>query len=301
MEWFWIALIAPIIWALNNKIDKYLLSKYFKARPGALVLLSCFVSVIVLPIVFFVQPSVLSIDYLTAGSLILVGFVFVLYFFPYFKALNIEEASRVIPIFQAIPIFTALLGFFILGEAFTFLQLVAAVLVIAGAFGISIDFAGRKVALNKKVLGLMLLSSFVVAISSVLFKFFALKTNFFTSLFWEQIGFLIFGGILLLRTRYRADLLHVLEKNSRKILSISFFNEVLNAVAMITFNFASLLAPIGVVWLIDGLQPFFVLLYGIIVTLFWPKFGKENLSKKHLLQKIFFIILIFIGVALLSL
>jgi drug/metabolite transporter (DMT)-like permease len=39
MNWFLIALIGPVLWALVNHIDKYIISKYFTGRGvGSLVL-----------------------------------------------------------------------------------------------------------------------------------------------------------------------------------------------------------------------------------------------------------------------
>lgn len=65
-------------------------------------------------------------------------------------------------------------------------------------------------------------------------------------------------------------------------------------------NFATLLAPLALVWVVNGFQPFFVLLYGVIITLFFPKFGTESLLKKHLVQKVVAILIMFVGVLLLN-
>jgi len=54
MNWFLIALIAPIVWSIVNHIDKYMLSKYLKERGlGALLIFSALSSVIILPFVLY--------------------------------------------------------------------------------------------------------------------------------------------------------------------------------------------------------------------------------------------------------
>ncbi|MBU4142239.1 hypothetical protein KKE99_05225, partial [Patescibacteria group bacterium] len=88
--------------------------------------------------------------------------------------------------------------------------------------------------------------------------------------------------------------------NKRAVLGWNTTNEVLNIIAKIIMNFATLLAPLALVWVVNGFQPFFVLFFGIIITLFFPRFSKENLLKKHLAQKVIAILIIFIGVYLLN-
>ncbi len=99
MDYFLLAFLAPFLWAISNRIDKYLLAKHFKGEIGALFLFSCFISVVALPIIYLIQPSVIFIDPFYAIILILTGALYIAYMFPYFAALNIEDASRVIPIF----------------------------------------------------------------------------------------------------------------------------------------------------------------------------------------------------------
>lgn len=301
MNWFLIALISPFLWALSVRIDKELIGKYFHGETGVLILFSSFISLLVLPFIFFVQPSVIIIDPFLAILVIIAGMISILYLFPYLMALNLEEASRVIPIFQTIPLFGSILAFFILGEVLTIQQMVAGLLIIFGAIGISTRITLNKFKLNKKVLLLMFLASILVAFSGVLFKFVTIETDFFTTLFWQQIGFFIIGlFIFVLNKDCQKKFLVVFKTNSKKIISLNIFNEVINIVALIIFNYATLLAPIGLVWVINGFQPVFILIIGVIITLFFPKFGKENIDKKSLLQKIFFIGVMLIGVAIIG-
>jgi hypothetical protein len=70
--------------------------------------------------------------------------------------------------------------------------------------------------------------------------------------------------------------------------------------ASFLFSFVSLLAPLGLVSIVNGFQPFFILLVGIIITLFLPWLGKENISKQSLVQKALFIGVMVIGAIILS-
>ena len=66
-------------------------------------------------------------------------------------------------------------------------------------------------------------------------------------------------------------------------------------------NFALLLAPVTMVYLIGSLQPAIVLFLTILSTKFFPHIIKENLSKRVLIPKILAILLMIIGSAVLFL
>jgi len=299
MDWIFLAIIPPFLFALSNRIDKYLIDGYFKGGTGALILFSSFISLLTLPIIYLIQPTVVSIPLFYAIVMIFVGFIYILYLFPYFWALKLDESSKVVPIFQSIPVFGAILGFIILGDTLTLIQIIAGGLIIFGSFGLSASFGSKGISLKRRVVFYMLFASLLIALSYVLLKLVAINTDFFTALFWEQIGFFLLGVILCLKKDYREQFVGVFKKNSGKILGLNIFNEIINILASFVFSYATLLAPIGIIWLFNGFQPFFILGLGIIITMFFPWFGKENISKKALSQKALFIVVLVIGALLL--
>src|SRR5260221_14340865 len=106
MNWFFIALSAPALWAITNHIDKYLLSKYIQgSSAGALMLFSSLFGLFVLPIAFIFGQNVLHIGPLDTFLIVFSGILYMLGLIPYFYALNSDETSIVIPIFQTVPIF----------------------------------------------------------------------------------------------------------------------------------------------------------------------------------------------------
>ncbi len=75
MNWFFLALIGPLLYASTNHIDKVLLEKYFKVGGvGALMLFSSLLSVLALPIFYLADPTVLSVGNKHIFVLALVGF-----------------------------------------------------------------------------------------------------------------------------------------------------------------------------------------------------------------------------------
>jgi drug/metabolite transporter (DMT)-like permease len=304
MSWFFIALITPILHAVANHIDKHLISKYFKAGAvGSLVIFSSLFALIALPIIYFINPTIVGLGMPTTLYLIINGVLSLSYVIFYLYALEIDEASVVAPFFQMIPVFGFILGYFILGETLVTHQLYACAAIILGGLLLSLNLQGgiRNITIKKKLLLLMFSSSFLYALNNVIFKFFAIDTGFSTSLFWNMVGQVLLGIILLVFVAsYRKQFQTVIKDNTLAVLGLNFFNGLIILTGDIVFFFALLLAPVTLVFAVSGFQPFFVLIFGIILSLFFPNFGSESLERKVLIQKIIGIAFIVLGSIFLS-
>jgi hypothetical protein len=91
----------------------------------------------------------------------------------------------------------------------------------------------------------------------------------------------------------------LIRSNGSGVFGLNLANEVINTIAVALVQYASLLAPIVLVMLVNSLQPIFVFLMGILLTLFLPKLSKENITKQVLLQKSAAIVIVLIGTYLL--
>lgn len=299
MTWFLIALVNPIAHALVNHLDKYLISKYMKGGSvGTLILFSSLFAVVAIPIIWAVHPAIFdTITFFRAIILMLNGAALVLAIMCYLYALDYDEASYVAPFFQLVPLFSFVLAYLILGETLVSNQIVAAVLIVGGSAILSLEFIDGQARLKKQLVLLMLGSSFFYAVYAVVFKSIAVHQGFWDSLFWDMLGKVVFGIILFLAVRsYREQFFSLIKSNHLKIIGLNVINEILALVGEVAIVLAVLFAPVVLVESVGGLQPAFVLLFGILITLVFPKIGKESLEKKALVQKIIAIIIITIGV-----
>ena len=64
--------------------------------------------------------------------------------------------------------------------------------------------------------------------------------------------------------------------------------------------YATLLAPVALVLLVNSFQPLFVLTLGTVLTLFLPRVAKESLDRMKMLQKGAGIALMLVGGYLIS-
>lgn len=300
MNWVFFAFIGPALWALVNHIDKFIISKYFNGRGvGSLVLFTSASGLIISFFIFIFGFNYLSIGAVNALIIGINGAILVSSFIPYLYALENEEASWASTLFQLIPVFGYILGLIFLNERISGLQLFASLLVILGAIFISLDLS-KSLKFKAKPFWLMVLSSFMIAINAIIFKIIALDGNFWGTAFWEYIGGGIFGLLLLsVLPLYRIQFIATIRKAKARVLSINLISELLNIGAKLAANFASLLAPLVLVWVVNGLQPLIVFIYGVIITIFFPSFGKENISRKIVIQKLFSMIVMLLGIYLL--
>jgi hypothetical protein len=169
--------------------------------------------------------------------------------------------------------------------------------VIAGAVLVSINWTEWKVKLNSRALCFMLTASFLYALTGVLFKIATIDENFWISTFWNFAGMLIVGILCFIFIKsYRRSFLKMLRESGKSLLFVNSLNEFLNLSAEILFMYAYLLVPVALVFVAESVQPAMVFMIGIILTIFFPKIIKENLSRKNLLKKSLAIILTIIGV-----
>jgi drug/metabolite transporter (DMT)-like permease len=302
MHWIPIALLAPAFWAVGNHIDKYLLAKQLDSRGiGSLMICSALIGALVMPLIFVVQPEVLRISLPHAALIMLNGMLYVLGLLPYFYALQRDEASIVVPLFQTSAVFSYVLGLLVLDENLTGWQLAAALLIICGSILIALELGQRRSTFKAVVFALMLLASFLNALNWLLFKFVAVQENFWVSSFWEYAGFVLIGALMLIFVKpYRRDFVALLKQSKFSVLGLVALNETASLVAKTATNIASLMAPLALVSTVNGLQPLFVLIYGVMLTLYLPRYGRERLGTKFVLQKVAAMTLMIVGASLLA-
>lgn len=302
MYWFFFTLIGPFLYAICNHIDKILLEKYFKdGGVGTLMLFSSLLSGLVLPLIFWIDSTVVDVDFINMFTLTAVSILYTAVLWFYFLALKDEEASITIVFYQLVPVFGLILGYFILGEVLTKLQLIAMSIIIFGTTIVSFEIDNdNNFKLRKQTIKYMLIATICWALGSVIFKKVALEENVWRSLFWEHAALAVLGIILFTFVRsYRDNFIAVWKKNSRAVISLNFTNEIIYMAGTIIFSFAYLMAPISLVLLGNSYQAIFVFLIGIILTLFFPKVSVEKIQTRNLWQKGFAIAVTCVGTYLL--
>jgi uncharacterized membrane protein len=305
MSWLFFAFSGPVLWAISVHLDKYIVERFFKQNNVAVLLLfTAFIGLALLPFIWFYEPTVLSPRLGAICLIMLAGVFYLTGMLFYLRALQSEEASVVAPFFQAGPLFGYVLGYFVLGETLTPRQFAGGALIVIGALFVSISFgstrAAKRKAFNVRLAALMLACGFIMALTSLIFKVFALKVEFWTTVFWMFAGEAVFGAALLLIGPYRREFMALLRSNTAALLSINASNELINLGGGLGNRYALMFAPLSLVQAVGSTTTLFVFLFGVLLSLFFPRFGRENLAPWELVQKGAAAVFVAVGVALIT-
>jgi uncharacterized membrane protein len=301
MSWLFFAFSGPVLWAISVHFDKYLVERFFKdSNVAVLLLFTAFIGVLLLPFIWFYEPGVIDHDLGSIALMILSGILYLSAMLLYLQALQSEEASVVAPFFQAGPLFGYVLAYFILGETLTPLQMMGGALIILGALIVSLRFGQSAKMFKARLAAQMLSCGFIMALSGLIFKMFALKVEFWTTIFWMFVGEAIFGAGLLLIPVYRRQFMTLLRKNTVALLGINGSNEIINLSGSLGNRYALLFAPLSIVQAIGSTTTLFVFGFGILLSMFFPSLSREDLSARELVQKGIAAVLVAIGVALVT-
>jgi drug/metabolite transporter (DMT)-like permease len=301
MSWLVFALCGPILWAISTHLDKYLVERYFKnADVLVLLVFTALMGLVLMPIIAWFEPGVFHRDGLSIGLMALSGLLYMGGITFYLRALQGHEASMVAPFFQSSPLFGAALAYLVLGETLTGQQLFGGALIISGVLSVSIGSGPKRERFRWKPAALMLCAGFILSLSTLIFKAFAVRDEFWATTFWMFAGEALYGVAILGIGRYRRQFFDLLRSNGGALIAINASNELINLGGGLANRYALIFAPLAIVQVVGSTTTLFVFLIGVILTLVAPSISRENLSAREFIQKGIAAVLVTIGVALVS-
>jgi drug/metabolite transporter (DMT)-like permease len=301
MSWLVFALCGPVLWAISVHLDKYLVERYFKdADVIVLLIFTALMGLVLMPIIAVSVPGVFHRDLTSIVLMTLSGLLYMTGITFYLRALQDHEASVVAPFFQSSPMFGYVLAYLVLGETLTAAQLTGGALILIGVLSVSIGSGRKRERFRLKLAALMLCAGFVLSLSTLIFKAFAIKDEFWATTFWMFAGEALFGAGFLCVGRYRRQFLDLLRSNGGALLAINASNELINLGGGLANRYALIFAPLAVVQAVGSTTTLFVFLIGVLLTLVAPSISRENLSAREFAKKGLAAVLVAIGVALVS-
>ncbi len=299
MSWITFSILSSLLLAAGNIADKYIVDKHVN-KLGALALIYAIIMYIFAGLIFlFIGFNILPIK--DTFLILLTGVFAVSALLAYYKALVIDEASRVIPLFQTVPIYALILGYVFLGEVIKPITYPGFILVLLGGILLSTKKFDASILKPRSSFLLMMVAAFSSAAISIIFKKISLENSFWQTLAWQNLAIAIVASFLVTAPTLRKDFIETIHNKGIKIIGLMGSSESLFFFGGMLKYYAITLAPVALVTVLGGVQPFFVFLYGILLTIFLPHLIKEELSKKILTQKLFSIFLIVIGAYLVTL
>ena len=286
------------MYTIVNFIDKYIVTKEVKDYRGMPIYGT--IMGLIMGSIFFVATGFPVLPLRDTLLLLLSGCLIIWSAAVYFKAISADDASKIILLFQMTPLMVLLMSYIFLGESISAWQVVGFFLIFASIIGVSDDAHMRGFQLTK-TFWLILLVTFMWALSAILVSFTISANSFAEVLSYESWG-LGLGGLMLyvffpqIRNAFNKSIREI----RKVILGVMFANEgVFVAGKTMTF-FAYSLGPTSLVSVLGGTQVFIGIIYGLILTLFFPHIVKEDISRKMLSRKLVFSLILFCGLILVS-
>jgi hypothetical protein len=310
--WIIVAISGYFLLAVASTVDKYLLAgpipspkvyAFFIGMLGAVVFL-------LIPFGFIGIPSfgIIALAFLA-------GIIRVLALTALFSGLQKFEVSRIIPALGGMaPLCTVVLLFVILGETESISRenFPALLLLVAGSVGISLEKKAFVTAQSLLYAGVaaFLFSVFFVLSKIVYDSDIQGADPFLTGLVWIAVGSVTTSLVFLAFREVRKAAQEIFgRKNSqkirmsKKIAGLFVGNQAVGGVAIFLQSFAVGLVPIGLlpfVSALEGVNHFFIFVMTVILSLYFPRVLKEDISKRVIAQKIVAILSIAAGLVILA-
>lgn len=299
--WLVFAFLGPVSWAASTHIDKYLVDRYFRDSDTAvLMLFTALVGILALPVIWYFEPAVFSSSWRAIAVMTAAGVMYIASMLFYLRAIQSEEASVVAPLFQLTTIFSFLLAWVMLGETLTLRAGAGAVLIIAGVLFLSLDRNMRFAGIKPKVVLGMVFCTAILALANVLFKFYAVRDDFWVTTFWTFVGEALFGLALLSLAHYRRQFFALVRSHPGALLGVNGANEIINLGGGLAVRYATMLAPVALVSAISSTTTLFVFGFGSLLTVIAPRYGREDVSRASLIRKAGAAVVVTAGVYLAS-
>jgi drug/metabolite transporter (DMT)-like permease len=287
------SILSPAIFAMTNYIDKFLLEKHNISSTVITIYGGIFAFFTGLIILF--ATGFYPIDTKSLLIILSSGFLTSIYLLPYYKALSIDETSNVIPLYQFYPVFVLILSFIFFKEGFSIAQYIGSALIVGAGFILSAENLGGKIFKLRKSFFYIIISSILFAIAQVLYKFGVTQIPFWNTLPYEGFGIALGALAITVYKNNFKKFKKETNKFKKRIFLLMSINELVYVLARYAGYFAISLISVGIVSILGSFQPLFVLIFGIILSVWFPYIIKEVVTRKTIGLKLAAIIIIIIG------
>lgn len=297
--WIIIVVAGHLLNAIAFLIDKYLLTKQM---PNPIVY-SFMIGVLGLA-AFVLAPFGLEI--LSPHEMIfslLSGATFVLGLYFFFTSLKYSDASRSVTFIGALqPVLIFFLAFWWLGERLATNQIFSFILLLVGGTVISWEKVKTQHGESSHWIKYAIFAALFFAVSFVLVKNVFNGAHFISGLVWSRLGGAIMASLYLFIPQIRKNIFSGFKstKNKKKAGGLVLVSQIGGALGFVLITYAISLASVTLVQAMQGIQYAFLFLMVAFLTWRFPRILKEKFTQEIVLQKVFAIVIIGIGLMVLA-
>lgn len=312
MKSYVLLLLSPLLFAVGNIIDSYLVTKYGEKEEGnvsGLLVIGGFFALAAVVVSFVLGFREIGLIATSARLLLVIsGIISAASIFFYLLALKEDDPTAVTVWWQTIPFFTYILAYLFLGEQMTILQIIGGIIIVIGSLIVGMsESSSEKFSFsdifNKKVIILMTLASLSYSVVAVIFKSQTILDNtYWGSSFYENLGVFFVGlSIFICYKKSRNTFYGFISAKEKPLLILNSFNELIFIAATLITQFVTLGIPLVAGSIINNTAPLFVFMLSVIFVKFFPGTIHDiNLSKFKIIKSLVGIGLTIVGLVLLS-
>jgi len=310
MDWLWLLLPlgAALFYSLRMFVVNYLTDQHFKREripPDVLVLAGVVsVGLLIIGLTAFFGFGVWQEASLWQILLLLCGGVAnVIAFIPYYQSYKYEETTGVEIMVQMSPVLALGAAAIFLGETISWLQGVAFIIIFSAVLLLIIKAGARKKRkMELHTASLILIACVFWVAADLLLAPAARDTGLPGSFVWYLLGEL--GALvvaIVMAKKWRKGLMKFLRRGRVRKITLLVAAQIFYATGEVLYYSSLIIMPIalaGVLTNVMGLMIVFIL--GIVFSILWPKFGREELKRRTIVHHLVAVVLVAVGIILLN-
>jgi len=298
MSGFLIGTFGYLLNAVSIIFDKFFLGRRFTSHP---VVYTFYIGVLSI-FVFLLAPFGLKWPGLGWFFFdLFVGFLFFMSLLTFYQALDVNEASRVTPLFGALrPILVLFLSWIFLQEGLIQKDLVAFFFLVLGGLLMSVNFdrfSKFSMKGRKYVIACIIFSALYLVAVKYIFS----RQGFITGFIWPHLGLILSSAALLFWPRWRKMLLISGRQATTALSAVLVLGKGIASLGSLFINLAISRANVALVSALQGTEYAFLLLTTIVISRKFPQILEEKITRPIIFQKAAAIILIGVGLVFLAL
>lgn len=296
MHWIFIAISSHLVWAFGAIADKFIISNKIK-NPYIYCIWMFAIGAIGAVIALFTGFHILTLNqFLWVFLAIIFEFAAM---FPYVKAVQLEDISRINILWVLIPLFSLIMAYLTMGEGLTNNQIVAFCVLIFGVILASMKF-GKGTIKFSKAFWWMFLSCFGFAIYGTAVRHVSQEIGPLDVFIYTHI----LGALLALPFFFFKKIrdIHALEIKTfnAKTILIIFTSIFIGMIGTLLNIWALSLGKVALVYAMEGFQAIFVFILTVIFALFIKVYLREDLDKRNVALKVCALLINLAGIAILN-
>ncbi|KKQ72122.1 MAG: integral membrane protein [Candidatus Peregrinibacteria bacterium GW2011_GWC2_39_14] len=296
MNWILIAISSHLVWAFGSIGDKFIIANKIK-NPYIYCIWMFFVGgigAILIPFFGLYIPTMEQFLWILLATV----FEFAA-LFPYVKAVQMEDISRINVLWVLIPLFSLMMAYFTMGETLTNNQIIAFCMLIFGIVLASVKF-GKGIVKFSKAFWWMALSCLGFAVYGTAVRHVSQEIGTINLFIYTHITGMLLAIPFFFFKKIRNIHTAEMKTFNLKTILIILAAIVIGIIGTLLNVWALSLGKVALVYAMEGFQAIFVFILVIVFALFIKVDLREDLDKRNVALKICALLINLAGIALLN-